>query len=305
MIAKNESLSSEELPGLKVGLVLCGGGSRGALEVGFYRALVEMGVKIDLITGASVGALNGAFIAAGVSARRMEELWRSLRYRDVFGLNWRSLLSLRNADSIYGHHRLRQFLERHLPARQFADLSIPLTVLATDLDTGESVWLEQGGLIEAILASVAIPGLLPPVRHRHRQLVDGGIVNNLPLDVAVEKGATTLLAIRCRCEQTQRRPVRGIINILSRFFELAEEARNQRDMSNFSRPAEMILVQPCFDFEVGLLDFSHSAQLMSMAYEATLQQRELFQPLIARQRRASEFGKRKDSNAEQKKLALS
>ena len=71
----------------KVALVLCGGGSRGALELGFYRALVELGVPIDFIVGSSVGALNGAFIAAGVSVERMDELWRSIRFRDLFGLN--------------------------------------------------------------------------------------------------------------------------------------------------------------------------------------------------------------------------
>lgn len=85
----------------KVALVLCGGGSRGALELGFYRALVELGVPIDLIVGSSVGALNGAFIAAGESADRMSVLWRSIRFRDLFGLNWRALLSPRRRQHLW------------------------------------------------------------------------------------------------------------------------------------------------------------------------------------------------------------
>lgn len=141
--------------GQKVALVLCGGGSRGAVEIGFYRALVEMGITVDFIVGSSIGALNGAFIAAGVSVNEMYELWRNVRFRDIFGLNWRSLLKLRRVESVYDNKKLRRFLERHLPAKRFEDLRMPLTILATDVETGESVRLEHRDLIEAVLASVA------------------------------------------------------------------------------------------------------------------------------------------------------
>jgi len=114
--------------------VLCSGGSRGALELGFYRALVELGVPIDFIVGSSVGALNGAFIAAGESPERMNALWRSIRFRDLFGLNWRVLVSPRREDSIYGSLRLRHFVDHYLPAKRFEDLRVPLSILATDQD---------------------------------------------------------------------------------------------------------------------------------------------------------------------------
>lgn len=266
--------------GQKVALVLCGGGSRGALEVGFYRALAEMGVVIDFIAGSSIGALNGAFIAAGVSATELCELWHNVRFRDIFGLNWRSLVNLRASDSIYDNKRLKRFLERHLPARRFEDLQTSLSVLATDLWTGESVLMEQGDLIEAVLASVAYPGLLPPVSFQGRQLVDGGITNNLPLDVAVEKGATTTLAIRCRCEKTRKEPIHGIVNVLTRSFDITDSAKYQQDFRRYDGLCRMILVQPCFDFDVGLLDFSHTTELLDMAYSATMQERAAFAHLI-------------------------
>ncbi len=264
----------------KVALVLCGGGSRGALEVGFYRALAEMGVAIDFIAGSSIGALNGAFIASGMNASDLDKLWRNVRFRDIFGLKWRSLVSLRTADSIYGNVRLRRFLERHLPARRFEDLEVPLTILATDLWTGGSILLERGDLIEAVLASVAFPGLLPPVAVEGRQLVDGGITNNLPLDVAVEKGATTALAIRCRCEKTRKEPIHGIVNVLTRSFDITDSAKYQQDFRRYDGRCEMIVIQPCFDFDVGLLDFSHTAELLDMAYAATMQERNSFTHLI-------------------------
>lgn len=265
----------------KVALVLCGGGSRGALELGFYRALVELGIPIDFIVGSSIGALNGAFIAAGVNIETMNDLWRRVRFRDLFGLNWHALLGPRTADSIYGNFRLRSFIERHLPARSFEDLQVPLTVLATDIDTGKTIRLERGNLVKAILASVAIPGLLPPVFQAGRQLIDGGVTNNLPLDVAVEKGATTALAIRCRCERTRREPVHGIANILLRSFDITDSLKYEQDAHRYDGVCEMILVTPCFDFDVGLLDFRHSGKLIDMAYEATIQARTEFTDLIA------------------------
>lgn len=262
--------------------MLCGGGSRGALELGFYRALVELGVPIDLIVGSSIGALNGAFIAAGTPVETMSELWRHVRFRDLFGLNWHALMNPRRADSLYGNHRLRRFIERHLPVKQFIDLRLPLTILATDIDTGKSIRLERGNLIEAILASVAIPGLLPPVFSQGRQLIDGGITNNLPLDVAVDQGATTVLAIRCRCERTRSEPVRGIANILLRSFDITDSLKYEQDSHRYDGVCEMILVTPCFDFDVGFLDFSHTGKLIDMAYEATIRARDAFTSVIVK-----------------------
>jgi NTE family protein len=176
---------------------------------------------------------------------------------------------------------LRRFIERYLPAKRFEDLRVPLTILATDIDTGKGIRLEQGDLTEAILASVAIPRLLPPVIHEGRQLIDGGITNNLPLDVAVEKGATTALAIRCRCERTRREPVHGIANILLRSFDITDSLKYEQDAHRYNGVCEMIMLTPCFDFDVGFLDFRHTGKLIDMAYEATIRARDEFMQLIA------------------------
>jgi NTE family protein len=271
--------------GQKVALVLCGGGSRGAVEIGFYRALVEMGIPIDLIVGSSMGALNGAFIAAGVSVNEIYDLWRRVRFRDLFGSNWSLLVNPRKADGIYDNRKLRRFLERHLPARRFEELRMPLTIVATDLETGECVRLERGDLIEAVLASVAIPGLLPPVPIGQRRLVDGGIVNNLPFDVAVEKGATTILAMLCQwqhsgCTPDRQRQARGIVNILSRSLEIADTARHQHDLAFYAGQSQMIVLEPQLHFEVGLLDFSRTVELVDEACCITMSERAVFTRLI-------------------------
>jgi NTE family protein len=277
----------------KVALVLCGGGSRGAVEIGFYRALVEMGITVDFIVGSSIGALNGAFIAAGVSINEMYELWRSVRFRDIFGLNWRSLLNLRRAESVYDNKKLRRFLERHLPAKWFEELRVPLTIIATDLETGESVRLEHGDLIEAVLASVAIPGLLPPVSFQDRQLVDGGITNNLPLDVAMEKGATAILGIRCqwehcRCALHPKEPARGLVNILSRSFDIAESARCRKEIEFHGGEIPMIILEPRFHFFVGMLDFGRGAELLDEACCFAMSERARFTELIEGRQGAEE-----------------
>lgn len=118
-------------------LVLCGGGSRGAVEVGLYRALVDLAIPIDLVVGTSVGAINGAAIAAGVPPDALAGLWKGLRRRDLFRLNRQLFWKLLWADRLYDHRPLRRFLERSLPAKRFEELRVPLIVTGTDFGTGQ------------------------------------------------------------------------------------------------------------------------------------------------------------------------
>jgi NTE family protein len=169
-------------------LVLCGGGSGGAVEVGLYRALVELGIHIDFVVGSSIGSVNGALIAAGLSPGQVAGHWRKLRTADVVGSRWQFVRLLSGAPSVFTNQRLRNFLRSRLPMSSFHELPVPLAIVATDLETGETVVLTEGDLVEAILASTALPGLFPPVVWQERQLVDGGLSNNVPIDLAVERG---------------------------------------------------------------------------------------------------------------------
>ena len=114
-------------------------GSRGAMEVGFYQALTECGVRADMVLGSSIGALNGAYIAGGIAAPRLIELWREFRLRQAVSLNWDWL---RHAAA---RARCRYMLRRTLPATRFEQLAIPLTIVTTDLQSGSACyWSGQG-----------------------------------------------------------------------------------------------------------------------------------------------------------------
>ena len=239
------------------------------MEVGCYRALLELGVSVDAIIGTSIGAVNGAFIAAGIPIAEIIALWQRVKFSDLFAFNWGALWNPRKATNLYNNGKLRQFLERHLPAR-FEDLVLPLTIIGTDLRTGEMVLMESGDLIQAIVASTAVPGILPPVTVEGREIVDGGLANNLPLDVAAQKGARVVLAMRCGCRRPLAQTPRGILGILSRSFDISLNSRWMCEIEPYRDRTRFVVLEPCLDENIGLLDFSHSAELIEIGYQFAL-----------------------------------
>ncbi|MBI1769651.1 MAG: patatin-like phospholipase family protein [Bacteroidetes bacterium] len=251
----------------KIALVLSGGGSKGALEVGFYQALVEKGVRIDFIVGSSIGAVNGAFIASGVPPEKMAALWRNLKIDDLYGFNWENLWKFFRSNSLYDHCRFRRFLERHLPARTFEELKIPLIVPCTNFLTGEPVYIRQGDLLDALMASVAIPGIFPPQMCDGHQLVDGGVAENMPLEMAVSEGATLILAMQYNCCKGSNRPVEGLLKILSRAFSIALDRKTLCDIRHYQSKAKLIILEPPFGLNIDLLDFRYSGMLIDKSYQ--------------------------------------
>lgn len=253
----------------KTALVLCGGGALGAVEVGLYRALVELGITFDFVVGASIGAVNGALIAAGLTPAEMEERWRRLRTRDVLGPRWQAIRLLWGAPSVFHNHRLRAFLQETLPVPWFRQLRIPLYVVATDLKTGEAAVLDQGDLIEAILASTALPGVFPPMLWRGRQLIDGGLSDNVPIDVAVARGAGHVIGMLCGCGQVPwRHP--SLVSILGQSFALALQARFRADLRFYKDRLDICILDPCPGSGLPLLDFDRASTLIEPAYEHAL-----------------------------------
>jgi len=256
--------------------VLGGGGSRGALGVGLYRALVELGIQIDMIVSSSIGAVNGALIAAGSGPGELEGYWKALRTRDVLGSRWQFLRLLTGASSVFSNNSLRNVLRSRLPVRSFSELRIPLAIVGTDLETGETVVLTEGDLIEAILASTALPGLLPPIRWQGRRLVDGGLSNNVPIDLAIERGAQRVIGMLCGCAKDL--PGRAnFITVLGQSFSLAINARYRCDVRMYQPRAELHILEPCLGPNLELLDFDRAWMLIEPAYQYAL--RELRQQL--------------------------
>jgi NTE family protein len=237
--------------------------------VGLYKALVQLGIQLDFVVSSSIGAVTGAFIAAGMSPTELESHWKSLRTADVTGSRWQFLRLLTGAPSAFSDRPLRNLLRRILPVLSFSELRIPLAIVTTDLETGETIVLTEGDLIEAILASTALPGLFPPVAWRGRRLVDGGLSNNVPIDLAVEKGANQVIGMLCGC--TKSLPGRAnFVTILGQSFSLALNARYRCDVRMYKPQAQLHILEPCFDTSLDLLDFDHAAALIQPAYEYAL-----------------------------------
>lgn len=248
-------------------LVLGGGGSKGALQVGLYRALVELDLVPDLVVGASVGAINGAFIAAGLGPRALAEGWSRLSRGDLFGFNWSVLRRGLGASSLFTGRRLREFLEDHLPVRRFDELSIPLHVVTTHLSLGAACRISDGDLIEALLASTSIPGLLPPVElHDGVSHVDGSLGDNLPIRAARELGAGPVIAFAARtCDRCEPGP-HGLVGVIGRAFGIAADCSLRRLDDSLREDPEVLLLRPELAEHVYALDFSGSASLVDEGY---------------------------------------
>jgi len=250
----------------KTALVLCGGGSRGAAEVGFYQALSEYGISVDMIVGTSVGAVNGAFMAAGLAPEDLKRLWREFKHWRPYQVNWEILWKWRKAKSLLDPRGFQRFLEDNLPVKKFEDLNIPLTVVATDLQTAEPVYFEKGDLVFAVMASTAMPLYFPPLRCNGHQIVDGGVTNNVPIDVAVAKGATKVYAMLCGCQEELERPVHGLFNIESRAFNIAMLQKLHRDLQGLRDRAELVILEPCLTSAKNVLDFSQTGKIIEEGY---------------------------------------
>jgi NTE family protein len=192
--------------------VLGGGGVLGAAEVGMARALVEAGVRPDLVCGTSVGAINGAAIAADPTpegVQRLLEMWEELSDRGVLNGSLIGRLTglMARRIALHGNGELRRVLSDRLPARRFEDLAVPFECVAASIESARERWFDRGDLIEPVLASCALPGIFPPVRIDGEHYFDGGLVNSIPLDRAVKHGADTVWVLHVgRVEESLSAP---------------------------------------------------------------------------------------------------
>jgi len=182
--------------------ILPGGAAYGAIQVGTAEALLAAGIVPDLLIGTSVGALNAAWLAGDPSpagATRLRGIWQSIKRADVLPIRAGTLLSgaLRMRNHVVDNDRLSSWLRRTIRFDLIEDAPVPLTITASDLVAAEAVYLDRGDVVTALLASAAVPGMLPPVRIGERWLVDGWIMANAPLSRAAALGADTVYVLPC------------------------------------------------------------------------------------------------------------
>ena len=175
----------------KIGLALSSGGARGSAHVGVLKVLQKHGILPDVIAGTSMGAEIGGIYAAGVSIADMESQWRSTSFRRVF----RTLFPTIPWSGWSSGREIARFLRQLVGDRQIEDLPIPLAAVATDLETGVAHPITRGSLVDAIRASLSVPGLFTPVWIDEHVLIDGGVSNPMPVDVARQLGAEVVIAV--------------------------------------------------------------------------------------------------------------
>lgn len=178
------------MPGKRtVGLALGGGSARGWAHVGVIRALEQAGFRPDLVCGTSVGSLVGAAYAAG-ELERFEKWLLGLRMKDIVGF-----MDLSLGGGMLKGERVMEFFRRNFVDRPIGELSMPFAAVATALHTGAEVWLRDGSTVEAVRASIAVPGLFTPALRDGVMLVDGGLVNPVPIALARAMGADVVIAV--------------------------------------------------------------------------------------------------------------
>jgi NTE family protein len=174
-----------------VGLVLGCGSSRGWAHIGAIEALEDANIPIDLIVGCSIGSFVGAIYASG-SIKSLREFVLKMDGKKVFSY---FDIVLPRSGLLDGTKKLRELFSIHTNVKKFSELKIPVMMVATDLETGQKVVLKSGNILDALRASISIPGLFAPARVKNRWLVDGGLVDPVPVSVARAVGADIVVAI--------------------------------------------------------------------------------------------------------------
>jgi len=225
-------------------VVLGGGGMLGAVQVGMVRALEQAGIRPDVVLGTSVGAINGAVLAAappGQAAERLDELWRSPDASAVFGSGTVARLRelARTGTAVHSPQPLRAALAAQLGASLIEDLPVRFQCCAARIEDAAEHWFDRGPVVEAVLASAAVPGLLPPVQLDGQHYLDGGLVNSIPLGRAVELGARQVFVLQVgRIEQPLRMPRRPW-EVAAVAFEIARRHRFARDLTSVPEQVEV------------------------------------------------------------------
>lgn len=216
-----------------IGLALSGGATYGAAHVGVLQVLEENGIRPNVVAGTSAGALVGAAYCAGVPLSEIDTLFRTM--------NWPTLIkiSIRSPLSIFDTQPMEDFLRKKIGDIEFKDLKIPFAAVSCDITTGKKVVLDSGPLAPAIRSSAAIPGLFSPVELNDHLLVDGGIVDNLPIEEVKAMGANYVIASDVsRRGGTSKKPENPFEILLAMVYIMQERAAlpNENACDCYIRP---------------------------------------------------------------------
>jgi NTE family protein len=260
--------------------VLGGGGVLGAVEVGMLRALLERDVRPDLVLGTSIGALNGALVARqpelGV-IERLTDLWRAAGSGREAGYGDRPLRTVRRAmqsgTHLWSAEPMRQRLVGELGDLTFEELPVVLQVCAASIERSAEHWFSTGRVVDAVMASAAVPGLLPPAKVGDEHFLDGGIVNSVPLGRAVELGATRVFVLQVGRLDRPLKPPKRPWEVARVSFEVARRHRFVRELAALPDDVECHVLpargtSARDDTLLGTRDFSGVQERIDATYDA-------------------------------------
>ncbi len=253
---------------MKIGIALSGGGSRGFAHLGALKALGEAGIKADILSGTSAGSIVAALTAAGYSP---DFIFETIQQVGVFN----SLKFAFNRFGLFKLEKLEETFLQYIPHNSFEKLKVPLTICATDILHNEAVYFNQGELIKPIIASCSIPGIFEPVSFAGRTLVDGGILDNMPIR-PIEAAADFIIGINVMPIRNDM-PVRSAKDILMKSLYLAI-GKNTLERLNLCN----LVIEPEALYHYDGLNASKAKEIFQIGYEKTLQVLEQNQSSISK-----------------------
>jgi NTE family protein len=263
-------------PSTVTAFVLGGGGLLGSAEVGMLRALVERAITPDLVVGSSIGALNGLVVAddpSAVAVRRLAETWGELQSRSVFSASLFGQVTnaVRHGTHLHSNEALRALIGRAVTATNIEDLAVRFQCVAASIERAGAHWFDSGPVADAVLASCAVPGLLPPVRIGDEHFVDGGLIASVPVGRAVELGASRIFVLHVGRLEQPLVPPRRPWEVALVAFEIARRHQFVDDMARVGEIETHILpsgggVRP---ISIRYRDLSAVARRIEAAYQAT------------------------------------
>ena len=261
--------------GGKTAFVFAGGGSFGAIQVGMLDALLAHGVQPDLVVGASVGALNGAYFAGNPTlqgVRQLEQLWCGMKRSTLFPMSLRRVAGMFSRSSALADASgLRELIEQNLPFERLEQAALALHVVATGQLHGESVCLSSGPAVDAILASCAIPAIFPAVQLGDRYLIDGAIAGNTPVSTAAELGASRLIVLptgyACALTAPPTSAIASALHALNML--ISHQLVQDLELLANRTDIEVLTVPPLCPLSASAYDFSRAAELIERARQST------------------------------------
>ena len=231
-------MSFNRLFNTKVGLALGGGGAKGVAHIGVLKALEEANVKVDYVSGTSVGAMVAAMYAFNISVDTLANIARDLSLSHITTFKF-------NKTGFFTADPLREILIDHLGEVNIEDAAIPLSIIATDINSGEEVVFTEGPLADAVCASASIPGVYIPMQLDGRTLVDGGIVQSVPVRAVKAMGAGVIIASRLGGIGRYEEP-KNVLDVMRNAFDIALSHRTQEEL----KQADLLIAMDLSDFSI-------------------------------------------------------